>query len=366
MHTELEHRLARTRTLLAQHGIDAALIGPSADFRYLTGQPASHSERLLALVIPLDRTPLLLVPELEAPRFAASNIGTVLRWKDGEDPLHHLATQLEQLSAYTIGVNDEFWAAFLLPLQERLPNRRFVRVSPLLQTLRIVKSPAELALLREAVARVDAAWARFCATEKLIGRTERQIAWRLTEFLLEAGLDHVEFCIVASGPNAASPHHSTSDRIVQPGDPVVIDIGGPYRGYYADLTRTPVAGSLRNSDFAAAYEAVLEAQQAAFAAMRPGIPCEEIDRVARDVLAEHGLADAFIHRLGHGLGLSVHEPPYLAPGNRDVLQPGMVVTDEPGVYFPNCWGLRIEDVVMITEDGAERLTISPHDLLELP
>ncbi|GBD22228.1 putative dipeptidase PepE [bacterium HR28] len=366
MRTELEHRLARSRSLLAEHGIDAALIGPSADFRYLTGQPASPSERLLALVLPCDGEPVLVVPELEAPRFAEVGVGTVLRWKDGEDPLQLLASQLERFAAHTIGVNDEFWAAFLLPLQERLPNRRFVRVSPLLQTLRIVKSPAELALLREAVARVDAAWARFCASEQLVGRTERQIAWRLTELLLEAGLDHVEFCIVASGPNAASPHHSTSDRIVQPGDPVVIDIGGPYQGYYADMTRTPVAGSLRDPDFAAAYEAVLEAQQAAFAAMRPGVPCEEIDQIARDVLAQHGLAEAFIHRLGHGLGLSVHEPPYLVQGNRDVLQPGMVVTDEPGVYFPNRWGLRIEDVVIITEEGAERLTASPHELLELP
>jgi len=366
MQNELAHRLARLRTALGSHQIDAALVGPSADFRYLTGHPASESERLTVLVVPCEGECTLLVPELESPKFTNFPFGRLDRWRDGDDPIDLLARRLLDLDARTIGVNDQFRAGFLLPLQERLTGRRFARISPLIQELRIVKSPAELSLLREAIARVDAAWARFCAEGRLVGRTERQVARQLSEFLLEEGLDEVAFCIVASGPNAASPHHEPGDRIIQDGDPVVIDIGGPYQGYYADMTRTPVAGTIRDPDFAAAYEAVLEAQQAAFAAMRPGVPCEEVDRIARDVLATHGLAEAFTHRLGHGLGLSVHEPPYLVRGNRAPLCPGMVVTDEPGVYLPGRWGVRIEDVVVITEEGAERLTRSPHDLLALP
>ncbi len=366
MEHELLERLQRFRTALAGQRIDVAVLGPSADFRYLTGEAAHESERLTALVVPSDGPATLLVPELEAPRFAGEHHIVVEIWRDGDDPVALLAARLRELDAETIGLNDEFRAGFLLPLQERLGDRRFVRVSPSIQALRVVKSATELALLREAIARVDAAWARFCNQERLVGRSERQIARRLSELLLEEGLDEVAFCIVASGPNAASPHHEPSDRIVQSGDPVVIDIGGPYRGYYADMTRTPVAGKLRDPDFASAYEAVLEAQQAAFAALAPGVPCEEADRVARDVLANHGLAQYFTHRLGHGLGLAVHEPPYLVRGNREPLRSGMVVTDEPGVYLPGRWGVRIEDVVVITENGAERLTRSPHDLLELP
>ncbi|MCX2728426.1 Xaa-Pro peptidase family protein [Thermomicrobium sp. 4228-Ro] len=366
MNIELAQRLARLRTTLDEHQIDVALIGPSADFRYLTCRRAGESERLIALIVPQAGDCTLLVPELEAPKFADCAFCQLHRWRDGDDPIDLLARTLLDLGAKTVGVNDEFRAGFLLPLQERLSGRRFTRVGPLLARLRITKSPAELALLREAIARVDAAWARFCAEGRLVGHTERQVARQLSDFLLEEGLEAVAFCIVASGPNAASPHHEPGDRIIQDGDPVVIDIGGPYQGYYADMTRTPVAGTLRDSDFAAAYEAVLEAQQAAFAAMRPGVACEEIDRIARDVLATHGLAEAFTHRLGHGLGLSVHEPPYLVGGNREPLRPGMVVTDEPGVYLPGRWGVRIEDVVVITEDGAERLTRSPHEFLELP
>ncbi|MDW8060040.1 MAG: Xaa-Pro peptidase family protein [Thermomicrobium sp.] len=366
MERELAERLARLRRALAQRGIEVAVVGPSADFRYLTGHAARPSERLLALVLPTDDDPTLLVPALEAPKFAAAAPAHVHAWSDGDDPLALLTAMLQHLDPATIAVDDEFPARFLLPLQERLPGRRFARVSSLVQALRVVKSPAELATLREAIRRVDAAWARFCTEERLVGRTERQVARRLSELLLEEGLDEVAFCIVASGPNAASPHHEPEDRVIHEGDPVVIDLGGPYQGYHADMTRTPIAGRLLDPEFAVAYEAVLEAQQAAFAAMRPGVACEEIDRIARDVLATHGLAEAFTHRLGHGLGLSVHEPPYLVRGNREPLRPGMVVTDEPGVYLPGRWGVRIEDVVVVTEEGAERLTRSPHDLLELP
>ncbi|MCS7050484.1 MAG: Xaa-Pro peptidase family protein [Thermomicrobium sp.] len=365
MRTELAERRQRLRSLLADHDIDVALIGPSADLRYLTGYAASPSERPLALLVPRDSAPILFVPELEAPEVATTGLD-LIPWKDGDDPYPLLAAQLRRLDARVIAVNDELWAAVLLSLQERLPESRFLRVSPLVQSLRIVKSPFEIECLRQAVARVDAAWARFCREASLIGHTEAQIARRVSELLLAEGLEEVSFCIVASGPNAAAPHHHSSDRIVQPGDPVLIDIGGPYAGYFADMTRTVVAGSLRDPEFAVAYEAVLEAQQAAFVAMRPGVPCEEVDRIARGVLADHGLAEAFIHRLGHGLGLSVHEPPYLVHGNPQPLQPGMVVTDEPGVYLRDRWGIRIEDVVLITEHGAERLTTAPHELLELP
>jgi Xaa-Pro aminopeptidase len=359
-------RLARARQLMAAAAIDLLVIGPSADFRYFTGRPGHLSERLTALVIEQDGPPVLVVPKLEAPLYAdLEGVFQLIAWADGEDPIAHLVALAQSTGSRAIAVNDQFWSGFLLQLQDRLPERSFRRASPLLRRLRMTKDAEELALLREASRRTDAAWEYFCAHERLTGRTEREVAARLTELLLAEGLHEVAFCIVASGPNGASPHHETGDRVIQPGDPVVIDFGGSYYGYYSDITRTPVAGE-PPPEFAGAYEAVLEAQQAAFAAIRPGVPCQDVDRAARQILAERGYGPYFIHRLGHGVGLTVHEDPYLVEGNDEPLEPGMVVSDEPGVYIPGQWGVRIEDLVVVTEDGAERLNTVSHELLRLP
>jgi Xaa-Pro aminopeptidase len=345
---------------------DLVLLGPSPDFRYFTGRPGHLSERLTALAISQQGVPALVVPKLEVPLYAGlDGIFHVLSWADGEDPIAHLVTLAPATSSGTIAVNDQFWSGFLLQLQERLPGHTFRRTSPLLRSLRMAKDAEELALLREAARRTDAAWEAFCAYERLTGRTEREVADCLSQLLLAEGLHEVAFCIVASGPNGASPHHETGDRVIQPGDPVVIDVGGHYSGYYSDLTRTPVAGEPPEG-FADAYQAVLEAHQAAFAAIRPGVPCQEVDRAAREVLTERGYGPYFVHRLGHGVGLTVHEDPYLVVGNSEPLGPGMVVSDEPGVYLPGRWGVRIEDLVVVTEDGAERLNRVSHELLRLP
>lgn len=359
-------RLERARQLMASSAIDLMLLGPSADFRYFTGRPGHLSERLTALVIGREGPPALVVPKLEAPLYAdLESSFRLIAWADGEDPIAQLVTLAQTTGSRAIAVNDQFWSGFLLQLQDRLPERSFRRASPLLRRLRMTKDAEEIALLREASRRTDAAWEYFCAHERLTGRTEREVAARLSELLLAEGLHEVAFCIVASGPNGASPHHETGDRVIQPGDPVVIDFGGSYYGYYSDITRTPVAGE-PPSGFADAYEAVLEAQQAAFAAIRPGVPCQDVDRAARQVLAERGYGPYFIHRLGHGVGLTVHEDPYLVEGNDEPLVPGMVVSDEPGVYIPGQWGVRIEDLVVVTEDGAERLNRVSHELLRLP
>lgn len=366
MQNELHSRLSRFQDLLQQYEFDVALVGPSTDFRYLTGQVAHTSERFLALVVPAEGRPTLILPQLEAVRFSLPFEIDLHAWHDGTNPIQLAVDILQHHRVRSIGLNDEFWAAFLIPLYQALPHCRFGLASPLLSQLRMIKSPAELTLLRQAALRVDTAWTRFCHEEHLIGHTERQVARQLSALLLEEALDEVAFCIVASGPNAASPHHEPSDRVIQRGDPVILDFGGPYQGYHADITRTVIAGSLQDSDFAVAYEAVLEAQQAALTAMRPGVSCAEVDKLAREILAQHNLAEAFLHRLGHGLGLSVHEPPYLVSGDTTRLQEGMVVTVEPGIYLTARWGIRVEDVVLVTETGAERLTTSTHDLLELP
>lgn len=360
-------RVAKAQAQLDALGADALLVAPSADFRYFTGLPGHVSERLTALVIPREGPATLLVPQLEAPLYAAlPNTLQRRTWADGDDPIAALCQVLDAAQARVVAVNDQLWSGFLLQLQEAAPDRRFVRGQPLLRQLRMVKDADELATLREAARRTDVAWEAFCASARLVGQTERALAAQLRAALEAEGLETVAFCIVASGPNAASPHHEPGDRVVQPGDPVIFDFGGTLDGYYSDCTRTVMAGHDAPPEIADAYDAVLEANQAAFAAIRPGVPCEAVDRAARQVLEDRGYGPFFIHRTGHGLGLSGHEDPYLVAGNREPLQPGMVVSDEPGVYLAGRWGIRIEDIVVVTEDGAERLNTTSHELRVLP
>jgi Xaa-Pro aminopeptidase len=216
----------------------------------------------------------------------------------------------------------------------------------------MIKDEREIALLAEAARRTDESWEEFL-TFSITGLTEWEVRDHLMGLLSARGLQPV-FCNVGSGPHGASPHQTASDRVIGPGDAVVCDWGGTLEGYNSDVTRTAHVGE-PSPEFVRAYEAVLAANQAAFEAVRPGVPCQEIDRAARSVLTEAGYGDAFIHRTGHGLGLSLHEEPYLVEGNTLPLTEGMVFSDEPGVYFPGQFGIRIEDTVVCTGDGGRRL-----------
>ncbi len=361
-----ESRLARAQQLMTSMAIDLMVIGPSADFRYFTGHAPHPSERLTALVIPRLGPASIIVPRLEAPLIAGlGDRFHVLVWTETENPNARIVDLATASGAHMIAVNDEFRSGFLLQLQELSPSLSCRRGAPILARLREVKDAAELALLREASRRTDVAWEEFIATSTLTGRSELAVAARIRELMAAHGMPSVAFCIVASGPNSASPHHEASDRVIQFGDPVVIDFGGPYQGYYSDITRTVVAGE-PEPNFVSVYRIVQAAQQAAFAAIRPGIPCQAVDQAARRVISEQGYGEYFIHRTGHGLGLSEHEAPYLVEGNLQPLEPGMVVSDEPGIYIPGRWGVRIEDTVTITSDGAERFNHVSRELQFLP
>jgi Xaa-Pro aminopeptidase len=233
-----------------------------------------------------------------------------------------------------------------------MPRARWAEGGQLLRPLRMIKDEREMALLAEAARRTDESWEEFLSFS-ITGLTEREVRDRLMGLLAARGLQPV-FCNVGSGPNGASPHQTASDRVIGPGDAVVCDWGGTLQGYNSDVTRTVHVGE-PSPEFVRAYEAVLAANQAAFEAVRPGVPCQEIDRAARRTLTGAGYGDAFIHRTGHGLGLSLHEEPYLVEGNTLPLAEGMVFSDEPGVYFPGQFGIRIEDTVVCTADGGRRL-----------
>jgi Xaa-Pro aminopeptidase len=346
-------RLQRAQQEMARQGIDLLVVGASADLRYLIGYEGHESERMSVLVLPGDGAPHYVVPGLEAPLLHAQrDLLEIVPWAETEDPTAKVAAVAGPAADGTIAAGDELWSVFTIRLQRAMPRARWSEGGQLLRPLRMIKDEREIALLAEAARRTDETWEEFLTTS-IAGLTEWNVRDRLMGLLAARGLQPV-FCNVGSGANAASPHQTGSDRAIGPGDAVVCDWGGALEGYNSDVTRTAHVGE-PSSEFVRAYEAVLNANQAAFEAVRPGVPCQEIDRAARGVLTKAGYGDAFIHRTGHGLGLSLHEEPYLVEGNTLPLEEGMVFSDEPGVYFPGQFGIRIEDTVVCTTDGGRRL-----------
>lgn len=355
-------RIGRAAERAREEGLGAILVAPSPDFRYLTGYEPPPLERLTLLVVRADAEPVLLVPALEAPLARASPVGDaveIITWLDGEDPYEAAARLLPREGTFAVG--DRTWAAHLLGLQGRIPGARFVRASPVLAPLRAVKDPDELELLGRAARGADEAFRRLSAG-RLEGRCEEEVAAELGELLLAVGHETVAFTIVASGPNGASPHHEPGGRTIRAGDAVVLDFGGRIGGYCSDLTRTVVVGT-PPAGFLEVYEVVREAQEVAFRAVRPGVPAEEVDAAARRVIEAAGYGERFIHRTGHGIGLEEHEEPYIVAGNREPLRVGHCFSIEPGIYLPGEFGVRIEDIVTVTPEGAQRLNHAPRELL---
>jgi len=344
-----------------QGGLDALLVTPSADLAYLCGYDPPPFERLTCLVLRPGSDPVLLVPELERPRAVASPAGErieLAEWKDGEDPYEALARLLPRTER--LAVTDTAWTVHLLGLQRAVPGATWRPGSDVVSSLRVRKDPQELELLSRAARGADEAFRRL-VTQRMDGLREEEVAAALEAFLREFGHETVEFTIVASGPNGASPHHEPGPRSIRAGEGVVLDFGGTVGGYCSDISRTVVVERPPRG-FSHVYDIVREAQEAAFQAVRPGVAAEEIDAAARDVIAMAGYGERFLHRTGHGIGLEVHEPPYLVAGNRQVLEPGMCFSIEPGIYMEGRFGVRIEDIVTVTETGAERINRASRDL----
>jgi Xaa-Pro aminopeptidase len=358
--TPYADRLRRAQAEMAQQNIDLFVVGASADLRYLIGYEGHESERMSVLVLPRDGAPHYVVPGLEAPLLDEQrDLLQIVSWEETEDPAAKVAAVAGAAGLGTIAAGDELWSVFTLRLQRAMPRARWTEGGQLLRPLRMIKDEREIELLAEAARRTDESWEEFL-TLSITGLTEWDVRDRLMGLLAERGLQPV-FCNVGSGPNGASPHQTASDRVIGPGDAVVCDWGGTLEGYNSDVTRTAHVGE-PSPEFVRAYEAVLAANQAAFEAVRPGVPCQEIDRAARRLLTDAGYGDAFIHRTGHGLGLSLHEEPYLVEGNALPLAEGMVFSDEPGVYFPGQFGIRIEDTVVCTAEGGRRLNEATREL----
>jgi Xaa-Pro aminopeptidase len=362
-------RLATAQAATAHAGLSALLIPPGPDLRYLTGYAAPPLERLTCLVLPAQGQATLVVPRLERAAAEASPApGTGLRivdHPDGGDPYPLVVAALADAVEGPLGLGNQMWAEQVLALRAALPSAAQRLAGPVLRELRMRKSPAEVAALREAAAAIDAVH-RDMARWLRPGRTEAEVGADLADAIRAAGHAAVDFVIVAGGPNAASPHHEVSGRVIEPGDPVVVDIGGTMpSGYCSDATRTYVAGGTPPADFLAYYEVLYAAQRAAVAAVRPGLAAEAVDAAARDPIAAAGYGPAFLHRTGHGIGLSTHEEPYLVSGNPLALAPGMSFSVEPGIYLAGRHGARIEDIVVCTDAGVERLNTVPTELAVL-
>ncbi|MEV7037817.1 Xaa-Pro peptidase family protein [Amycolatopsis sp. NPDC051061] len=363
----LRARLDRARSAAAAADTDALLIAPGSDLRYLIGQAGGSFERLTTLVVPADGTPALVVPKLEAPGYADVPTGELgvelLTWVDGDDPYKLVADRLGKPGR--VAVSDFTPALHVLALRAALREAEQTLAGPVVRELRMRKDAAEIASLRDAGAAIDRVHARVHEWLRP-GRTEAEVGADIAAAIVEEGHVQADFVIVGSGPNGASPHHDVSDRVIERGDVVVVDIGGPLpAGYNSDSTRTYAVGEPRDADVAETYAVLQRAQAAAVAAVKPGVTAEAVDAAARDVIAEAGFGEYFIHRTGHGIGLDVHEEPYIIAGNALPLEPGMAFSVEPGIYQPGRWGARIEDIVIVTEDGVESVNNQPHELVVL-
>jgi len=362
-------RLERLRQALDGAGLAALALVPGPNLRYLTGLAMHPSERLTLAVLPLAETPVLLLPALEVPR-ARERLALdmeLLPWSDEQGPdvaLRRLRERL-RLAGECLGAEEQ--AMRLLEyhaLQRAFPICHVVPADGLLATLRMHKDEEEIAAMRRAAAILEQGLQETLQRLRP-GMTEREAARTWQWAVAEAGGEAFgDAPIVVAGPRGASPHNVPSDRPIERGELVTLDWAAHVGGYYADITRTVALGEI-GPEQRRIYDLVLRANEAGRQAVRPGIPAQEVDRAARRVIAGAGYGPYFLHRTGHGLGLEVHEPPYIVEGNDLPLAVGMTFTVEPGIYIEGLGGVRIEDDILVTPEGGESLTTMGRELIVL-
>lgn len=354
-------RLARVRAAMVGADVDCLLLSLGADLPWLTGYTAMPLERLTMLVLPADGEATLVIARLEAPRVHEDpDAFAVLPWDEHQDPVEIVARLVG--ARPRLAISDRAWATFLLQLQGQLPGARWRRASEVTGPLRAVKDASEVIALVAASAAADrVATALVTGDIALVGRSEADVSEDIGRRLVAEGHQRVNFAIVGSGPNSASPHHDAGSRVIGPGEAVVCDFGGTMDGYCSDITRTVFTGE-PPAEFVELYAVLEGAQAAAVRAAGVGTPCQQVDRVARDIIADAGYGPYFIHRTGHGIGLEEHEDPYIVGGNEQPLVSGHAFSVEPGIYLAGRYGARIEDIVVASDDGPRALNVVDHAL----
>jgi Xaa-Pro aminopeptidase len=355
-------RMQRAAADATRAGLDGLLVMPGPELVWLTGyRPTAITERLTVLVLARDREPTLVVPTLERPDAESATGADGLRmvaWNDGEDPFEGAGDLMR--GGATWGISDSAWASHLLGLQHAVPGSSYRSLTESLPMLRAVKDAAELARLEAAGAAADATYEQILGV-RFAGRRETDVAADLARLLREHGHEQVDFTVVGSGPNGANPHHEAGDRTIEVGDAIVLDFGGLMHGYGSDTSRTVCVGEPSDA-IREVHEIVRLAQQAGVDAVRPGVACQEVDRAARTVISDAGYGEQFIHRTGHGIGTTTHEPPYMIEGEEQPMVPGMCFSVEPGIYLAGRFGVRIEDIVTVTETAGRRLNNTAREL----
>lgn len=359
-------RCQKAQKVMQEQGVDYLFVGPGADLHYLIGTRGMDNERMMLFIVPREGDPVMIVPTLE--KLATSKYATffeMLDWKDADGPQYRLKQVLGQAGKIKGAVGNHLWSMFLLELQKVTSNADWILASEVLKKLRITKSAEEIQLMKDAAAIADKTFSELIHYQ-FAGRSEREIMGDINNLLLKHGQEEMLFCIVGSGPNGAQPHHHTGDRIIQPGDMVVLDFGGSYKGYCSDMTRTVlVEGGNPDPEYQKVYDIVNAARAASHKHAKPGVSCESVDAAARAVIAEAGYGEYFVHRTGHGIGMEVHEEPYIVGGNQLPLEAGMAFSIEPGIYLPGRFGVRIEDIAVVTENGEENINLSTHNLVRV-
>lgn len=360
-------RMDRVRARMQELDVQVLLLSVGPELPYLTGYEAMPLERLTMLVLPADGDATLLVPRLEAPRVAPRpEVFALEAWDETEDPLVRAAELVGR--AATVAVGDRMWARFLVDLLPRVSVERWVRGNDVVGPIRAVKDAGEIEALRSAGAAADRVAVQLQSGQiPLRGRTEAEVSADIGRRLVDEGHHKVNFAIVAAGANAASPHHEPGSAVIEEGQAVLCDFGGTMHGpggvgYCSDMTRVVAVGSAPD-ELAEAYGALHDAQQAASAGAVIGATCESVDRIARQHLVDAGWGEWFIHRTGHGIGIEEHEDPYIVEGNATPLTAGHAFSIEPGVYLPGRWGIRLEDIVVATDEGPLACNRADHGLV---
>ncbi len=357
-------RLDQIKDKMQEKDLDAVMLFPSANLYYMTGFETSASERLLLAVIPMDGEPFFIAPKLfEGQIRKEASIKEIIVWNDEENPYHILRSVLEEknLTDSRVAVDDTMWAEQLLHISQTITKLSFTQLGQLINSIREIKSQVEIDLIKKSSSIVDDVIEEM---KKIIkpGMTEIEVAALMEYEMRKRGSEGPAFeTIVGSGFNGALPHYNAGERVIKSGEFVVLDFGATYKGYCSDTTRTLCVGEPTDK-MEEVYNIVKKAQEIGIKTAKPGIKAKEIDKAVRSYIEQKGYGEYFTHRTGHGLGLQVHEEPYISGISETVLQPGMVFSIEPGIYLEGEFGVRIEDIVVVTEEGCERMNKTSKDL----
>lgn len=351
-------RLDRFAPLLKDAGVDAYLAASPTTMGYLAGFHESGGERFLILAIHQDGRRRMICPALSASQALRSGLEDVRSWRDGEDPLAHFRDLVEEwkLRSSVIAVDDDLQAKVLLEMQAVLPAALFRPGHEILAKLMRVKDGDEIAMMQKAADIADDAF-DVIVPKIRAGMTEIDLERLILEEMQRRG-GKPTFCIAATGPNAAEPHHVSDDSVIEQGHVLILDFGCSYCGYQSDITRTVAVGEATD-EARKVYDIVYRAHMAGREAIIPGKACQSVDQAARKVIEDAGYGEFFFHRTGHGIGMKGHEEPYMIAGNTLPLEPGHCFSVEPGIYLPGNLGVRIENIVTVTPDGYRSLNAEP-------